>query len=1033
MGISIYKSTNLIIDEFFKQLFENLPEATIIHDYHGKILEVNTTASLSLGLSKEELKSMTILELDISFPELSVLQDEWDKLEHEKSITLHGDHKIKNLGIKQVEIRFNKIQNIYIAQIRDISSRIDSSINSYAEPIKRLFHHSHDAFFMLNGKNHFIDCNLKAEEMTGYSKAELTGKSFIDMSAEYQSEDWLSGLFEPSENKDAFEDENLNFEWIFKKKNGTDYPIDISLYVFKVKNDPYKFILARDISDKKDKEKELQREKDKLTQVMETSPIGITVLNKEGQITYANKRAEKILGLTKHDITQLCYNAPEWHITDFNGDPFPDGDLPFSKVMGTGKPVYNINHAIVWPDGQRKLLSINAAPLMDDSKNLDGMIATISDVTAKIKAEMTLNESRRFNEIILNNTPDIIYVYDIIKKINIYSNNGIMKVLGYTIEEMKQMGDKLVETLMYPDDFVIYSTKTTQRYQTADDGELIDHEYRMKHKDGSWHWLLSKESIFKRNADGTPQQIFGIISDITTNKLAGLKLQDSEKQFRQLFENMEQGFALHEIVYDKNENPIDYIFILINEAFERLTGLKSNDIIGKTVTEIIPQIEPIWIENYGKVAKYGKPMQFESYSQGLSKYYNVIAYSPKKNFFAVVFTDITKMKQYEGELINAKERAEESNNLKSVFLHNLSHEIRTPMNGIIGFSDLLDKEDISEEKRNNYCKIIQNSGYQLLKVIDDILEISTLETKQVRLNEEQFNLNDLIMEQFAIFDLKAKERNLSLYVNRTINENQSHIITDKTKLTKIISNLIENAMKFTNEGSIEIGSFLEGNFIKIYVKDTGIGIAPDKSKVIFERFSQGDIEISRKHGGLGLGLSISKENAKLLGGDITFESERGKGTTFFVDIPYKPVDIFSLGDDIVNKNKLEESRNNRTFLIAEDEEINFLYLEKILDSYLDYNINIIHARNGKEAVDFCLNNKDIDIILMDIKMPIMDGLEATRKIKSEFISIPIIAQTAYSTESEKQMAFNHGCDDFISKPIKKEKLYEIIKKHLKSK
>jgi len=371
------------------------------------------------------------------------------------------------------------------------------------------------------------------------------------------------------------------------------------------------------------------------------------------------------------------------------------------------------------------------------------------------------------------------------------------------------------------------------------------------------------------------------------------------------------------------------------------------------------------------------------------------------------------------ELVSAKEKIEESNKLKDEFINNMSHEIRTPMNGILGFTEFLKNENLSQNKRKQYINIIQNSGNQLMRIIDDILEISKLGTKQIKTVEKAICLNDLLLEQFSIFDIKAKEKKIPLFLKNNLTDKESNIYTDETKLNKILSNLIENAIKYTNEGFIEFGNNLVqtdsgSKSLQIYVKDSGIGIKTENQKAIFERFSQEEKELSKNVGGLGLGLSIAKENTELLGGKITLVSEKEKGSTFYVTIPYKPVQKnidTKTSSQSIKKNI--QKQDQYTILIVEDEEINLLFLNTLIEN-LELNLKTLHAKHGKEAVEICKNNKDIDLVLMDMKMPIMNGFEATKRIKNFRPKLPIIAQTAYSTKEEKEQTISAGCIDVIT-------------------
>jgi CheY-like chemotaxis protein len=345
------------------------------------------------------------------------------------------------------------------------------------------------------------------------------------------------------------------------------------------------------------------------------------------------------------------------------------------------------------------------------------------------------------------------------------------------------------------------------------------------------------------------------------------------------------------------------------------------------------------------------------------------------------------------------------------------------MNGIIGFSGLLKSNDLTESKKYQYLEIITKSSEQLLKIVNEVMDISLIETGGIKLHESKVCLNSLLDDiQLSITATLRKE--LTFSVQKGLSDSESMIITDEGKFSQILNNLIGNAIKFTPDGEIKIGYVLKGNELEFYVKDSGIGIDPVIQERIFERFFQADHSTSRIYSGIGLGLAICKGNIELLNGRIWLKSELNKGSVFYFTIPYKPV---NQPDKVQDAGK-EEMLNPiaLTILVVEDEKTNYLYIKEIFEGT---DIKIHHAENGKEAVEMCRKYNSIDLILMDLKMPVMNGFEATKKIRELFPWIPIIAQTAFSMPGEKEKALQAGCDDFISKPFKKEQILSIIKSY----
>ncbi len=374
-------------------------------------------------------------------------------------------------------------------------------------------------------------------------------------------------------------------------------------------------------------------------------------------------------------------------------------------------------------------------------------------------------------------------------------------------------------------------------------------------------------------------------------------------------------------------------------------------------------------------------------------------------------------------LEKAKLKAEESDRLKSAFLANMSHEIRTPMNGILGFSELLKTPNLSGPEQIEYIQVIEHSGQRMLRIIDDLVDISKIEENQIEIRKTIQNIEPILEELYRFYRPKTEEKGLKLRLS-TPNKNNEYLLKlDRSRIVQVFSNLLENAIKFTPSGDIEFGYTIGENQIDCFVQDSGIGIENEQLEKIFDRFHQINDSYSRSHEGSGLGLSISKALVELHGGQMVAKSKFGEGSKFCFSIPLEKSKI-PVKESSQKSTELSLPSKGMKVLIAEDDDSNYFLLREFLKS----DMTVLRARNGLEAVQMVESNEDIKIILMDMKMPIMSGLEATQKLKPKYPKIPIIAQTA-CVQAEDQSAMKAaGCDDYISKPISKSTLFDILNK-----
>ena len=524
-----------------------------------------------------------------------------------------------------------------------------------------------------------------------------------------------------------------------------------------------------------------------------------------------------------------------------------------------------------------------------------------------------------------------------------------------------------------------------------------------------------------------------MLRDITEQKQKDKALLESEQRNNAMLEAMPDMLFIHKpdgtIIDFKIKN---YDFLKI--PYDKIYGAKFTDIgfPEAILTEMLKHFQ-LAIDQ-----KKVQTIEFELENQNIKSYYEARIIALNETEVLTIARDITERKFDEQKLQQAKIKAEESDNLKTAFLANLSHEIRTPMNAIIGFSDMLADPALSINDKKEYITLIKSSGNALMNLINDIIDLSKIEAGQMDFETKDFDPEEIIDEVFTLSQKEKKEKekdDIEIIIEKPPIRIPL-IQSDPVRFKQVMSNLVSNALKFTDKGFIKISYQVQPNqTIEFSVKDTGIGIPGDKLEMIFDRFRQADDSHTRVYGGTGLGLTITRKLVELMGGKIRVESTPGSGSTFYFTLPYNISIIQTVPNTAIAsrpKNPVPDWEN-RIFLIAEDVESNYMFLEKVLKRT---HATIIWAQNGQEAVEIFkqhIEKQPIDFILMDIQMPILNGLEATKIIKQIQRDIPVIAQTAFALEDDREKMLAAGCDDYIAKPIKADLLLTMIDQYLSKK
>ena len=657
------------------------------------------------------------------------------------------------------------------------------------------------------------------------------------------------------------------------------------------------------------------------------------------------------------------------------------------------------------------------------------------EVMARTAVEKALEERERHFEQLLQNSFDTVVILDA-QGVQRYVSASAEKVHGYSSAELVDI--PVIEQMIHPDDQAQVRAAFRQIVETGYGGA----EYRHRCKGGGWVYFEARGTNQLANPD-----IRGVVvnvRDITEQKQAELK-------YHTLFDKMLDGFAVHEIICDAVGKPVDYRYLSVNPAFERITGLKAENTVGLRVLELFPGLEAYWIDTYGRVALTGEAAHFENFVAELDKHFEVTAFRPAPGQFACLFQDVTARKAAEAELkkyrqhleelvesrtaelLTAKVVAETASRAKSAFLANMSHELRTPMSGVLGMIGLA-RRRMTDATGLDQLDKAKLSAERLLRVLNDVLDLSKIEAERMALENVPLQLGESVESVLGLLEHGATQKGLMLSKDLPADLARQILKGDPLRLGQVLFNLLGNAIKFTEQGAVNLRIRLveetaEAVRVRFDITDTGIGIEPEAISRLFTSFEQVDNSMTRKYGGSGLGLAISKRLVELMDGEIGVQSTPGQGSTFWFVVPLKrrqgdalaPASPFA---GLVLEERLQQDFAGSRILLAEDEPIAQEVARCLLE---DVGLRVDLAGDGLQALALARKNP-YALVLMDMQMPRLNGVEATKAIRAESLNstTPILAMTANAFDEDRQICLAAGMNDHIAKPVDPQRLFETL-------
>ncbi len=753
-------------------------------------------------------------------------------------------------------------------------------------------------------------------------------------------------------------------------------------------------------------EERLKESEQRYRTIFENALIGIYRTTPNGKILLVNPALVRMLGydsgeeLLKRNLEESGYEK-QYLRQNFKNSVEKEG-----KISG-------FESAWIRKDGTPVLVKESASAYYDGDGNVVYYEGIVEDITEHKRTQEKIKEhEERFRKIFEEGPLGMVIVNQEMHFIK--ANAAFCKMTSYSEAELNRMTFK---EITHPD----HQVKDVENIHKLLNGKIPYYKTEKRYitKDDRIIWASLTSTVI-RDSNGEFLYFLSMVEDITERI-------EAEETIKTLGNAIEQGPS--SIVIANAEGKI----IFVNNRFTSTTQYSIEDVRGKNPRLFNPgHLSEKDFENLWETLRNGKVWKGELQNRRKdgSRFWEEITISALMNpyghitHYILIMNDITEKKQMLNDLIAAKEKAEESDRLKSTFLANMSHEIRTPLNIIMGFAEQLNDPDLTCEEKAEYLGIIEKSGRSLLNVFNDIVCISKVEAGQMPISVSEININEMIGSIIASFREQAAHREITISFNYGLIGREAIILTDKEKVNTILANLVKNAVKFTHEGQIETGCKQKGNYLEFYVKDTGVGIQPELKGIIFEPFRQGSESLRRNYEGVGLGLTISKAYVEMLGGEIRVESQPGNGSVFYFTLPYNSEpEIKPISKPAESVYSEDICRDNLKILIVEDNEFSAELLEKMIKQNSK---GILKAKTGKEAVDICKANPDVDLILMDINLPEMNGIEATKQIRKFNKDVIIIAQTAFVYAHNREEAIEAGCNDYITKPIDRALLKNLI-------